>query len=49
MDAWVLFLVAAALLAAGQVLTLSFFLAPFAVGALAGMVADRARRGQEPS
>jgi len=40
MDAWVLFLVAAALLAAGEVLTLSFFLAPFAVGALAGMVAE---------
>ncbi len=42
MDAWVLFLIAAALLAAGEVLTLSFFLAPFAVGALAGMVGDLA-------
>jgi len=42
MDAWVLFLVAAALLAVGEVLTLGFFLAPFAVGALGGMVADLA-------
>ena len=40
MDAWVVFLIAAALLAAGEVLTLSFFLVPFAVGALAGMAAD---------
>ncbi|MCP9490907.1 MAG: NfeD family protein [Solirubrobacteraceae bacterium MAG38_C4-C5] len=39
MDAWVVFLIIAALLAVGEVLTLGFFLAPFAVGALAGMVA----------
>lgn len=40
MDAWVAFLVIAALLAVGEVLTLGFFLVPFAVGALAGMVAE---------
>jgi membrane protein implicated in regulation of membrane protease activity len=40
MEAWVIFLVIAALLAVGEVLTLSFFLAPFAVGALAGMLAE---------
>lgn len=40
MEAWVVFLIIAALLAVGEVLTLSFFLAPFAVGALAGMVAE---------
>ena len=40
MDAWVVFLIIAALLAVGEVLTLGFFLAPFAVGALAGMVAE---------
>lgn len=39
MDAWLVFLIIAALLAVGEVLTLGFFLAPFAVGALAGMVA----------
>ena len=40
MDAWVAFLIIAALLAVGEVLTLGLFLAPFAVGALAGMVAE---------
>ncbi len=40
MDAWIVFLIVAALLAVGEVLTLSFFLGPFAVGALAGMVAE---------
>jgi membrane protein implicated in regulation of membrane protease activity len=40
MDAWVVFLIIAALLAVGEVLTLGFFLVPFAIGALAGMVAE---------
>jgi len=35
MDAWVLWLVLAAILAIGEMLTLGFFLAPFAGGALA--------------
>lgn len=35
MDEWVLWLIAAVLLAVGEVLTMGFFLAPFAAGALA--------------
>ncbi|MDQ3741217.1 MAG: NfeD family protein [Actinomycetota bacterium] len=35
MDEWVLWLIAAVVLAVGEVLTMGFFLAPFAVGALA--------------
>ena len=35
MDQWVLWLIVAVLLAVGEMLTLSFFLAPFAGGALA--------------
>lgn len=39
MDAWVFWLIAAALLAAGEIATTSFFLAPFAIGAAgAGVV-----------
>ena len=34
MDAWVLWLIAAAVLAVGEIVTLGFFLAPFAGGAL---------------
>jgi membrane protein implicated in regulation of membrane protease activity len=34
MDAWVLWMIAAALLAVGEIATLGFFLAPFAGGAL---------------
>ena len=34
MDEWVLWLIAAVVLAVGEVLTMGFFLAPFAVGAL---------------
>ncbi len=34
MDSWVLWLIAACLLGVGEMLTLSFFLAPFAAGAL---------------
>ena len=35
MEAWLLWLLAAVILAVGEMLTLSFFIAPFAVGALA--------------
>ena len=38
MEEWVLWLVAAVVLAVGEVLTMGFFLAPFAVGALAAML-----------
>src|SRR3712207_4112660 len=40
MDAWVLWIIAACVLAVGEVLTMSFFLAPFAGGALLGALAD---------
>ena len=40
MDAWVWWTVAACLLAAGEIATTSFFLAPFAVGAAFAAVAD---------
>ena len=40
MEPWVVFLIIASLFAVGEMLTLGFFLAPFAVGALAGMVAE---------
>ena len=36
MDPWVIWLIAAVGLAVGEIFTLSFFLAPFAVGALVG-------------
>jgi membrane protein implicated in regulation of membrane protease activity len=38
MDAWVIWLIAAAVFGVGEILTLGFFLAPFAVGALAAAV-----------
>jgi membrane protein implicated in regulation of membrane protease activity len=38
MDAWVLWLIAAVILAVGEIATLGFFLAPFAGGALAAAV-----------
>jgi len=38
MDAWVLWLIAAAIFGVGEIATLGFFLAPFAVGALAAAV-----------
>ena len=38
MDEWVLWLIAAVVFAVGEVLTMGFFLAPFAVGALVAMV-----------
>jgi membrane protein implicated in regulation of membrane protease activity len=39
MESWVLWLIAACLLGVGEMLTLSFFLAPFAAGALLAAVA----------
>ena len=38
MDEWVLWLIAAVVFAVGEVLTMGFFLAPFAVGALAAAI-----------
>jgi membrane protein implicated in regulation of membrane protease activity len=38
MDAWVLWLIAAAIFGVGEILTLGFFLAPFAIGALVAAV-----------
>jgi membrane protein implicated in regulation of membrane protease activity len=40
MDAWVFWILLAVILAAGEMMSVSFFLAPFAVGALLGAVAD---------
>ena len=45
MDAWVIWLVAACALAVGEMLTLGFFLAPFAVGAGAAMLTALAGGG----
>lgn len=40
MDAWVFWIIAAVVLAVGEMMTLSFFLAPFAGGALVAALAD---------
>jgi len=40
MDAWVLWLIVAVVLAVGEIFTLSFFLAPFAGGALVAALVD---------
>ena len=45
MDPWVLWLIAAVLLAIGEIATMGFFLAPFAAGALAAMVTSAAGAG----
>ena len=45
MDDWVLWLIAAVVLAVGEVLTMGFFLAPFAVGAVVAMVIAAAGGG----
>ncbi len=45
MDEWVLWLIAAVVLAVGEVLTMGFFLAPFAAGALAAAVVALAGGG----
>jgi len=45
MDPWVLWLIAAGVLAIGEIATMGFFLAPFAAGALAAMVTSAAGAG----
>lgn len=45
MDEWVLWLIAAVILAVGEVLTLGFFLAPFAVGAAVAAIVSAAGAG----
>jgi membrane protein implicated in regulation of membrane protease activity len=42
MEAWMLWVLLAVILAVGEVMSLSLFLAPFAIGALAGAVAELA-------
>jgi membrane protein implicated in regulation of membrane protease activity len=42
MEAWVIWLIAAVALAVGEMLSLSFFLAPFAVGATVAMLLELA-------
>jgi membrane protein implicated in regulation of membrane protease activity len=42
MDAWMIWILLAVILAVGEVMSLSFFLAPFAAGALLGAMADLA-------
>jgi membrane protein implicated in regulation of membrane protease activity len=48
MDEWVFWIVVAVVFAVGEILNLSFFLAPFAVGALAAAVASAAGLGLAP-
>jgi membrane protein implicated in regulation of membrane protease activity len=45
MDAWMVWILLAVILAVGEVVSLSFFLAPFAAGALLGAVAELAGVG----
>jgi membrane protein implicated in regulation of membrane protease activity len=45
MDGWVLWIIAAVVLAVGEMLTLSFFLAPFAGGAALAAIVDVAGGG----
>jgi membrane protein implicated in regulation of membrane protease activity len=45
MDSWLLWLIAAVLLGVGEIVTLSFFLAPFAGGALLAALASAAGLG----
>ena len=45
MDPWVLWLIAAVVLAIGEILTLGFFLAPFAAGALVAALVSAAGTG----
>jgi membrane protein implicated in regulation of membrane protease activity len=45
MDAWMFWILLAVILAAGEIMTLGFFLAPFAAGALLGAAADLAGAG----
>ncbi|MBA3748606.1 MAG: NfeD family protein [Solirubrobacterales bacterium] len=45
MDAWMVWVLLAVILAVGEVMSLSLFLAPFAIGALFGAAADLAGAG----
>jgi membrane protein implicated in regulation of membrane protease activity len=45
MDAWMIWILLAVILAVGEVMSLSFFLAPFAAGALLGAIAELAGAG----
>jgi membrane protein implicated in regulation of membrane protease activity len=45
MDAWVFWVILAVVLAAGEVVSLSFFLAPFAIAAIAAALLDAAGVG----
>jgi len=45
MDAWMFWILLAVIFAAGEVMTMGFFLAPFAAGALLGAGADLAGAG----
>jgi membrane protein implicated in regulation of membrane protease activity len=47
MDAWVVWAVIAVVLTVGEVLTVSFYLFPFALGAVAAAIADLAGGGSE--
>ena len=47
MDAWMFWILLAVILAAGEMMSVSFFLGPFAVGALLGAIADIARTGDD--
>jgi membrane protein implicated in regulation of membrane protease activity len=48
MDAWVFWAIAAVILAVGEVLTVSFFLFPFALGCVAAALVDLAGGGSAP-
>jgi membrane protein implicated in regulation of membrane protease activity len=48
MDAWVVWIIVAVALAVGEILTTSFFLFPFALGAAAAAVIDLAGGGATP-
>jgi membrane protein implicated in regulation of membrane protease activity len=48
MDAWVIWAIVAVVLAVGEILTTSFFLFPFALGAAAAAIADLAGGGATP-
>jgi membrane protein implicated in regulation of membrane protease activity len=45
MDAWVFWVILAVILAVGEIVSLSFFLAPFAIGAIAAALLDAAGVG----
>jgi membrane protein implicated in regulation of membrane protease activity len=49
MSGWVLWVIAAAIFGIGEMLTTSFFLAPFSVGAAAAAVTDAAGAGGLPA